>query len=101
MSDIIRVVSIEPCAEMQGLSPLQSLSTTYEVRAWIEDVVQTLPARLYPTDLAHPAEFGPAECIAEFEVEHGDEHPPLNAPVNQLIDYLDQHIHEWTPIGFQ
>jgi len=100
MSDIIRVITIEPCAEMPGFSPLHKNTIVYEVFAWIEDSVQTLPARLYPTDLAHPAEFGPAECRGEFEVEHGEDHPPLNAPATELINYLDQRIDEWTPTGF-
>lgn len=93
MSDIIRVVSIE-----RSSAPLHITSTVYEVCAWIEDVVMTLPARLYPTDLAHPAEFGPAECRAEFEVDEDDDHPPVNAPDNELIDYLDQRVDVWTPI---
>ena len=98
MTDIIRIVSIEPCAEMPGLPPLQLTTTTYEVYAYIDDIVQTLPARIYPADLAHPAEFGPAECKGEFQVEHGEEHPPLNAPIIELIDYVDQRIDTWTPI---
>jgi len=93
MSDIIRVVSIE-----RSSTPLHITSTVYEVYAWIEDVVMTLPARLYPTDLAHPAEFGPAECRAEFEVDEDDDHPPVNVPENELIDYLDQRVDVWTPI---
>jgi len=93
MSDIIRVVSIE-----RSSAPLHITPTVYEVCAWIEDVVMTLPARLYPTDLAHPAEFGPAECRAEFEVDEDDDHPPVNAPDHELIDYLDQRIDTWTPI---
>lgn len=95
MSDIIRVVSIE-----RSSTPLHITSTVYEVCAWIEDVVMTLPARLYPTDLAHPAEFGPAECRAEFEVDEDDDHPPVNAPDHELIDYLDQRVDVWTPIDF-
>ena len=95
MSDIIRVVSIE-----RSSAPLHNTPTVYEVCAWIEDVVMTLPARLYPTDLAHPAEFGPAECRAEFEVDEDDDHPPVNASDNELIDYLDQRVDVWTPIDF-
>ena len=94
MSDIIRVVSIELLKPKQGHASFYP----YEVRAWVEDVVMTLPARLYPTDLAHPAEFGPAECIGEFEVHKDDDHPPLNVPDNELIDYLDQRVDVWTPI---
>ena len=38
------------------------------VSAIIGDMVQTVPAVLYPPDIAEPAQFGPARCIATVTV---------------------------------
>ena len=38
------------------------------VHAIIGDMVQTVPAVLYPPDIAEPAQYGPAHCVAEVTV---------------------------------
>lgn len=38
------------------------------VSAIIGDMVQTAPAILYPPDIAEPAQFGPARCVATVTV---------------------------------
>ena len=38
------------------------------VHAIIGDMVQTVPAVLYPPDIAEPAQYGPAHCTATVTV---------------------------------
>ena len=38
------------------------------VHAIIGDMVQTVPAVLYPPDIAEPAQYGPAHYVAEVTV---------------------------------
>ena len=38
------------------------------VSAIIGDMVQTAPAILYPPDIAEPAQYGPAHCVATATV---------------------------------
>ena len=100
MTEIIRVETIEPLDPSPGVFPLQQVSVTYEVIALIDDMVQVLPARIYPPELAEPAEFGPAECIGTFTLEPGELRPPTNAPNAELFQYLEEHVHNWHPTGF-
>lgn len=100
MPDIIRVDTIEQVDPSPGVFLLQQSPVTYEVTAFIDDMVQIMPARIHPAELAEPAEFGPALCIGHFTLEPGDPRPPLNAPQTQLFQYLHDHIHEWQPLGF-
>lgn len=38
------------------------------VSAIVADMVQTAPAVLFPPDIAEPAQYGPARCIATVTV---------------------------------
>ena len=38
------------------------------VHAIIGDMVQTAPAVLFPPDIAEPAQYGPAHCVANVTV---------------------------------
>jgi len=44
------------------------------VRAIVGDMVQTAPAILYPPDIAEPAQYGPAHCVANVTVYLDDVH---------------------------
>ena len=100
MTNIIRIDTIEPLDDNPGVLPLQQHPITYEVIAWIDDMVQTSPAILNPPDIAEPAQFGSAECRAEFTLEPGELRPPVNAPMMEIIQYLDGLDLDWQPTGF-
>ena len=38
------------------------------ISAIVADMVQTVPAVLYPPDIAEPAQYGPARCTATVTV---------------------------------
>ena len=98
MTDIIRVDTIEQVDPSPGAFLFQQTPVTYEVTAFIDDMVQIMPARIHPAELAEPAQFGPALCIGEFTLEPGEQRPPNTAPDIDLFRYLDDHITEWKPI---
>ena len=71
---------------------------TYEVVAVVDEIVPQHMAIYHPAHLAQPEEWGAAECSATLEIP-GDDclHPPLGAPVQHLITYLENSDLSWTP----
>ena len=61
----------------------------YVVTADIADVRLVRPAVLYPTDIAAPAEYGPAQCSACLALDLTDEAPPADPAA------LRQYIQDW------
>ena len=70
-------------------------TTHWIVVAKIADMVQTLAASDYPTDLAHPAEYGPAMCSASFSLEPDDLPPPIDGTDHDKIQWLDNLDLDW------
>jgi hypothetical protein len=87
MAEIIQLISIT-----------QTSHDTYDVVAVIDDIVPTHMAIYHPAHLAQPEEWGPAECHALLEIPGDDcQHPPLGAPVQHLITYLENSNLSWIP----
>lgn len=63
MSDILQVEDIE-VLECEGTDQVQ-----LRIVAIIDDMVQTHPAILFPTDIAEPAQFGPARAVTTVTLE--------------------------------
>ena len=83
---------------IQLISVTKTSHDTYEVVAVIGDIVPTHMAIYHPAHLAQPEEWGPAECSATLEIPGDDcPHPPLGAPVQHLITYLENSNLSWTP----
>lgn len=61
----------------------------YVVVADIADVRLVRPAVLSPTDIAEPAEYGPAQCSACLVLDLVDEAPPADPAA------LRQYIQDW------
>ena len=61
----------------------------YVVTANIADVRLVRPAVLYPSDIAEPEEYGPAQCSATLVLDLIDEIPPKDD------DALRQYIQDW------
>ena len=84
MTEILEVYSIE-------LDTLDDDGTTFWIAsASIGDMVQTIPATYHPADIASPAEYGPANCSATFELEQGELPPPVDGTQLDQIQFLDQ-----------
>ena len=61
--DILRVKNVEVVSRSHRTGEIE-----LRVSAIIGDMVQTVPAILYPPDFAEPAQFGPAHCVATVTV---------------------------------
>ena len=87
MSEIIQLISI-----------IKTSPDTYDVVAVVDDIVPAHMAVYHPAHLAQPEEWGPAECSATLEIPGDDcPHPPLGAPIQHLITYLENSNLSWTP----
>ena len=63
MSEIIQVEDIEV------IRSHRKDQLELRIVAIIDDMVQTHPAILFPTDIAEPAQFGPARAVTTVTVE--------------------------------
>jgi len=89
MTEILNVSSIE-------LDLVDEHGTSFWiVSASIGDMVQTIPATYHPADIASPAEYGPANCSASFELEEGELPPPVDGTQLEQIQYLDHLDLDW------
>ena len=61
-NDILRITDVE----VVGL--YHPVDIELRISAIVADMVQTVPAVLYPPDIAEPAQFGPAHCVANVTV---------------------------------
>jgi|TARA_S200002703_G_scaffold77261_1_gene66645 hypothetical protein len=84
--EVIEVLSIEldlyTCGQKE-----------YIVVANVADMVETMPERLHPAELAHPAEYGPAQCSGTLVVMDGDFDPPKDPKL--LRDYIEDCDIQW------
>ena len=64
--DILRIEDVEVLRRLN----LSDHTGQIELRisAIIADMVQTVPAVLYPPDIAEPAQYGQAHCVADVTV---------------------------------
>ena len=65
----------------------------YVVTADIADVLLVRPSVLYPTDVAEPEEYGPAQCSACLVVDLADEAPPSDPEA--LRQYIQDSNLDW------
>ena len=61
-NDILRI------EEVEMIRSHHTEEIELRVHAIIGDMIQTAPAILYPPDIAEPAQFGPARCVATVTV---------------------------------
>lgn len=86
-NEVLQVIDVE-------LDLIKDEVAHYIVTAKVDNMVETLSARYYPTDYAHPAEYGPAECSGTFEVEPGDPRPPEGND-ELLRKYIEELDLDW------
>lgn len=60
--DILRITDVE----VVGL--YHPVDIELRISAIVADMVQTVPAVLFPPDIAEPAQYGPAHCTATVTV---------------------------------
>ena len=84
--EVIEVISVE-------LDLCRDGHKEYVVVANVADMVETLPERLHPAELAHPAEYGPAQCSGMLVVLDDDFDPPEDAKL--LRDYIEDCDIQW------
>ena len=72
---------------------LDNDTITYEVKAIVEDAVETLPAVYNPPGKAHPEEYGPGLCWVSVEIPHRDDIDPENEEQFKL--YLEDLNLDW------
>ena len=85
--EVIQVIDVE-------LDLIKDEIEYYIVTAKVDNMVETLRARYYPTDYAHPAEYGPAECSGTFQLEPGDPKPP-EGDTESLRKYVEELDLDW------
>lgn len=85
-NEVLEVISIELDLNQDG-------QMEYIVVAKVADMVETLPARLHPAELAHPAEYGPAQCSGILTVMEGDFAPPDDPKL--LRAYIEDCDIQW------
>lgn len=61
--DILRIESVEVVSRSDHPEDIE-----LRIHAIVADMVQTAPVILYPPDIAEPAQYGPAHCIATVSV---------------------------------
>ena len=54
--------------DVEGIRSHHTGEIELRVHAIIGDMVQTVPTVLYPPDIAEPAQYGPAHCVATVTV---------------------------------
>ena len=84
--EVLEVISVELDLCCDGYKE-------YIVVANVADMVETLPERLHPPELSHPAEYGPAQCSGTLMVMDGDFDPPEDAKL--LRDYIEDFDIQW------
>ena len=68
--DILRIEAVEVIGtSLYAVSSSQhSEELQLSITAIVDDMVQTAAAVIYPPDIAEPAQFGPARCLADITV---------------------------------
>lgn len=61
--DILRIEDVEVVSKSDHPEDIE-----LRITAIVADMVQTVPAVLYPPDIAEPAQYGPARCVATVTV---------------------------------
>ena len=61
--DILRIEDVEVVSKSDHPEDIE-----LRITAIVADMVQTVPAVLYPPDIAEPAQYGSARCIATVTV---------------------------------
>ena len=61
--DVLRIEEAEVISRSDQHGVIQ-----LRVTAIVDQMVQTSPAIIYPPDIAEPAQFGPARCVATVTV---------------------------------
>ena len=83
MNPILQILSIEPdLVKKDG-------TTQYIAIAVLQDVYKVR------TSLLDPAEWRPGQCSCCFEVDPGEEHPPLQGSAQDQLSYLDDLDLDW------
>ena len=62
-NDVLRIEEAEVISRSDHAGEIQ-----LRVTAIVDDMVQTTAAVYYPPDIAEPAQFGPARCVATVTV---------------------------------
>ena len=68
-------------------------NTHYIVTALVDNMRQTLPARIHPAGNSYPAEYEPAQCSAALMIGEGDFAPPSDPKM--LLDYVQDCDLDW------
>ena len=89
MTDILSVQSIQ-------LDLVTKDGTSYWIAtAMVDGMHQTLGACYNPPGSAHPSEHGPALCCATFQLDDGEQPPPIDGTQLEQIEFLDSLYLTW------